>query len=317
MSSPVEFYAEFNDHKARVLALVNGGSLASVRADALAQLRALQDRTKAMAPTLPAHDRQAYAQELDALFALLDSKAALKAKKPERFKFSKKSLAAAKTQQEASAQERSDLDAKRAADATEQSTAAVQNANKYDITDVHGQLVQTAAPGTTNLFVTNVRDSVLLLTPETDYATAKIHGCTNCLILVDAVTGPIYLTGLTGCVVVAACHQFRIHTSTNTDLFLSVGSGQPIIEHCSGLRFAQFPGFPTDKAKTRERWTAVDDFNWLDTHTPSPNWAPLLEAEDYAADLAAQLESLLGLAKPTETRAPIPALSLPGSPLRL
>ena len=35
--------------------------------------------------------------------------------------------------------------------------------------------------------------------------------------------------------------QFRIHTSSSVDVYISIGSN-PIIEHCSSIRFADYPG---------------------------------------------------------------------------
>lgn len=298
-SSAADFYRDFHREKARIQALVDSEGLLAARTDALARVQALADDTKRRAQTLPPHDRQAYAQELDRLYALLDSKAAAQAKKPARFKFSKTSMDAAKASQAESRQQQlKDAEARREL-AVEMPHDALM---EHRVAGLTGEVVRSTCHAGGNLLVADLQRSVVLLTPATTpYATAKIDRCTDSLIFIDAVTGPIYLNDLVRCVVVAACHQFRIHTSTATDIFLSCGSRRPIIEHCSRLRFAQLDGFPVRAPITP--WTAVDDFNWLDPHTPSTNWTQLPAADDYREDLAASLAPLLpDPATETETR---------------
>lgn len=62
--------------------------------------------------------------------------------------------------------------------------------------------------------------------------------------------------------------QVRVHSSTATDLYLSVQS-HPIVEDCSAMLFAPHPavGVPESGGK----WGDVHDFGWLRAG-PSPNW---------------------------------------------
>ena len=55
------------------------------------------------------------------------------------------------------------------------------------------------------------------------------------------VNGPIHVTDVQGSVLVVTCRQFRMHECKNVDVYLSCSS-RPIIEGCSGIRFARLPG---------------------------------------------------------------------------
>ncbi|EFX00830.1 tubulin-specific chaperone [Grosmannia clavigera kw1407] len=99
----------------------------------------------------------------------------------------------------------------------------------------------------------------------------------RCLIVSGHVSGPVHVTGLRDCVVVVAARQVRIHECRNVDLYLHCGS-RPIIEDCSGMRFAPLPhayASPEDEAATNH-WDEVDDFKWLKADQ-SPNWSILPE----------------------------------------
>ncbi|BFZ60759.1 hypothetical protein YB2330_001811 [Saitoella coloradoensis] len=95
------------------------------------------------------------------------------------------------------------------------------------------------------------------------------------------VTGPAHLTGIRGCALAVSCHQFRMHDSHDTIIYLRCAS-KPIIENCSGLRFAPWP-FPTpssgeDPNPRVDLWDQVEDFNWLKKQH-SPHWSLLPEEE--------------------------------------
>ena len=76
-----------------------------------------------------------------------------------------------------------------------------------------------------------------------------------------------------------ATAQFRIHSTKATDVYLRVRSN-PIIEACSGLRFAPYEYHYSGSAEQLGAiglaedsglWAKVNDFDWLRS-TPSPNW---------------------------------------------
>lgn len=292
------FYTSFQAQKSAIIARINAGALSddTARSEALSAVNALAEECTRLAGTLPAYDRQTYRQQLDQLYAQLDTKAARKGA-GSRFKFSKKALDSAKTEQ---ANERKAADELAKAKESASTNLNIGYMNEFVVKDKSQVLVHSTTTSSTssrtssNLILANIEQSVIVLTPSTPFATAKLDWISDSIIYIDAVTGPIYLNHLTRCVVVAVCHQFRMHDSTGTDLFLSCGSGRPIIERCSGLRFAQFR-FTEIRGND---WQEVDDFNWLASDKQSVNWRRLTDAEDYTDDLKKHLSS--ALAKPAD-----------------
>ncbi|CCM02004.1 uncharacterized protein FIBRA_04078 [Fibroporia radiculosa] len=119
-------------------------------------------------------------------------------------------------------------------------------------------------PKITALHVRNVRNSVLIL-PRID--------------------GSALLHDLSRCVFVLGCHQYRMHASSDTDVYISVSSN-PIIEHCTGIRFSGYPQLflrsgafapPKDNMSSSDH-LAVQDFSHIRA-TPSPNWSILPASE--------------------------------------
>ncbi|OCH94566.1 TBCC-domain-containing protein [Obba rivulosa] len=106
----------------------------------------------------------------------------------------------------------------------------------------------------TALHARNIRDSVLIL-PHID--------------------GSVLLHDLTRCVIILGCHQFRMHTSSDVDVYLAVSS-KPIIEHCKNTRFTHYPSHlhSSDQSTAESKHTAVQDFSHIRA-TPSPNWLVL------------------------------------------
>ncbi|KAF8802360.1 TBCC-domain-containing protein [Phlegmacium glaucopus] len=62
----------------------------------------------------------------------------------------------------------------------------------------------------------------------------------TCVVLLPSIDGSALLENISGCIIVLGCHQFRMHSSTRVDVFLSVSSN-PIIETCKQIRFSQYP----------------------------------------------------------------------------
>ena len=78
------------------------------------------------------------------------------------------------------------------------------------------------------------------------------------------VKGSIYVTQCEGCTLYLGSRQLRMHTSTNVDFYVHTSS-HPIIEHCTGLRFAPYPPLPphlaaehADLDTTANMWSHVD-----------------------------------------------------------
>lgn len=112
-----------------------------------------------------------------------------------------------------------------------------------------------------------------------------IRDIQNSILILGTVDGSIMLHNLTSCVVVAGCHQFRMHNSTAVDAYLDITSN-PIIESCNQVRFGAYPGVlktttdqqsPVAKIHTKLPFLP-QDFSHIRA-TPSPNWRVLEEDE--------------------------------------
>ncbi len=119
-------------------------------------------------------------------------------------------------------------------------------------------------------------------------------------VLCGPVSSSVFVDDCKDCVFVVACQQLRIHTTTHCTFYVHVTS-RSIIEDCSLITFApyswtypelneQFKVRPTiiicaynvnqsmqisGLDQSVNNWRIVDDFNWLATSDPSPNWSIL------------------------------------------
>ncbi|OEL24498.1 Tubulin-folding cofactor C [Dichanthelium oligosanthes] len=113
-----------------------------------------------------------------------------------------------------------------------------------------------------------------------------VHKLRDCRVFVGAVIGSVLIEDVEGCTFVMAAHQIRIHEARATDFYLRVRS-RPIIEDCSGVRFAphalKYDGIDEDLKESgleeeTGNWANVDDFKWLRA-VQSPNWCLVPEEE--------------------------------------
>eukprot|EP00128_Syssomonas_multiformis_P011100 Colp12_sorted_trinity150504_noHs@12212 len=121
----------------------------------------------------------------------------------------------------------------------------------------------------------------------------------NCVLVIGPVRGSILADGCVSCKLVISCHQLRLHNSWETDIYLQVGS-KAIIEDCHHLRFGpytlSYSGLETHKMETdrtvdNSNWRLVDDFKWLKSNQPSPNWT-IVPEEAYELFNADDINSL-------------------------
>ncbi|XBH87384.1 hypothetical protein VPH35_074851 [Triticum aestivum] len=113
-----------------------------------------------------------------------------------------------------------------------------------------------------------------------------IHKLRDCRVFIGPVFGSVLIEDVERCTFVMAAHQIRIHEARATDFYLRVRS-RPIIEDCSGVRFAphalKYEGIEDDLrdsglAEDTGNWVNVDDFKWLRA-VQSPNWCLVPEEE--------------------------------------
>lgn len=96
-----------------------------------------------------------------------------------------------------------------------------------------------------------------------------IHDIRNCVVVLPEIRGSILVHDMENCfLLIGKCQQFRMHNSSNIDVLLSPSSN-PVIEHCSLIRFG------TSEPSTGDSAAGLpfqpQDFTHL-RPTPSPNW---------------------------------------------
>ncbi|KAK9729621.1 hypothetical protein K7432_000139 [Basidiobolus ranarum] len=125
----------------------------------------------------------------------------------------------------------------------------------------------------------NLRNCIVNLVSETPLTALLVDTLENCIVLCGPLAGSLIAHRVKNCVLVLACHQFRLHESTNLDIFLHVTS-HPIIEDSTQLRFGRYninyehmDSLYQASGLNREvnMFSQVEDFNWL-KKIESPNW---------------------------------------------
>jgi tubulin-specific chaperone C len=109
--------------------------------------------------------------------------------------------------------------------------------------------------------------------------TLTLRNINYSLLICSRVHGAVHLTNLINTTLVISSRQFRMHNSRNCDVYLQTSS-RPIIEDCSGIRFAPLPEIyrTGEDGGGGDEWQNVDDFKWL-REEPSPNWGVLPAGE--------------------------------------
>ncbi|KAI0893014.1 TBCC-domain-containing protein [Annulohypoxylon nitens] len=159
----------------------------------------------------------------------------------------------------------------------------------YDHKGLHIILPSTASRATSSGCLTKLERCVVDMTIATStgapFAGLAMKAIKHSLIIAGHVAGAVHITGLENSIVVVAARQVRIHECKDVDVYLHCAS-HPIIEDCSGMRFAPLPEFYASKLEVNgeNQWDQVDDFKWLKSE-PSPNWNTLAEDKRIPADV--------------------------------
>ena len=162
----------------------------------------------------------------------------------------------------------------------------------------------------TSLGLTGITGQTLTLSPgqvkSQDVTLRGLHNCnivvygapsallmnklTDCTVLCGPVSGAVFMEDCSGCNFVFPCHQLRVHSTKDSKFYLHVTS-RAIVEDCSNVGFAPF-NWEYEALKSdfksagldpsENNWSLVNDFNWLKTDEPSPNW--YIIAEDQRTD---------------------------------
>jgi hypothetical protein len=177
---------------------------------------------------------------------------------------------------------------------------------------LHIILPSTAARATSSGSLTDLKGCIIDMSVPTTgvgapFASLALKDIDKSLIVAGKVTGAAHITGVKNSIIVVTARQVRIHECKNVDIYLYCAS-HPIIEDCSGMRFAPIPAtyvsppyadnllqpiltrgvYDTQTTEeddpTKNQWDQVDDFKWLKTEH-SPNWSILPEDERVAEEL--------------------------------
>ncbi|KAL6870513.1 TBCC domain-containing protein [Trichoderma novae-zelandiae] len=163
------------------------------------------------------------------------------------------------------------------------SFSAAQSIGISDHTGLHIILPSSASRATAAGSLRNLKNCIIDLSIPTaqgaPFPGLTLNDIDRCLIVAGRVSGPIHINDVSNSILVVIARQVRIHNCQNVDIYLHCAS-HPIIEDCSGMRFAPLPEcYLTEADKSIEnQWDQVDDFKWLKT-SQSPNWTTLSEAQ--------------------------------------
>ncbi|KAF9139215.1 hypothetical protein BGX30_008233 [Mortierella sp. GBA39] len=156
---------------------------------------------------------------------------------------------------------------------------------------------ETESRAAKDVALTNLTDCTINLVHDIPLGAIHVKNLKRCTLVFPPVSGSILLHDCEGCTLVGACHQSRMHTSTNMNIYIHVTS-EPIIEDCTEMRFAPYgqilPSEELDRLFEAAQlnqgvnlYDKVKDFNWL-RQQQSPNWR-LLEDSELQPEIVAQV----------------------------
>jgi hypothetical protein len=169
------------------------------------------------------------------------------------------------------------------------SFSAAKNIGISNHSNLHIILPSSASRATSSGSLTDLKGCIIDMSIPTTEGSAfpglAIKNVSKSLIVGGRVNGAVHITGVSDSTIVVVARQVRIHECSNVDIYLHCGS-HPIIEDCSGMRFAPLPApYRTEAEEPDEnQWDQVDDFKWLKAGH-SPNWTTLSENERLSDDL--------------------------------
>uniref|UniRef100_A0A182PA81 C-CAP/cofactor C-like domain-containing protein n=1 Tax=Anopheles epiroticus TaxID=199890 RepID=A0A182PA81_9DIPT len=168
---------------------------------------------------------------------------------------------------------------------------------KWTFSERVGQLIGLQASSVNDQTITASKLKNCLVRIEGHPGSLQFAQLDNCIVVCGPTARSIFLDDCTGCKFVVACQQLRCHRSRDCDMYLNVTS-RAIIEDCKGIRVArynyQYENIEEDFRQSGldlscNNWHTLDDFNWLSTDKPSPNWS-LLEPDHTVADWDSYLQ---------------------------
>lgn len=153
------------------------------------------------------------------------------------------------------------------------------------VTDKQSELVRLDAPDVNgkDAGLTHLEDCVVKIYGAP--STLHVSSLRNCQVFCGPVQGSVFVENCKNCLLVVACQQLRVHTTTDTQFYLHVTS-RAVIEDTTRVEFAPY-SWTYDTIddhyaavglnRKRNNWDDVDDFNWLASDQHSPNWGLIAE----------------------------------------
>ncbi|ORX91874.1 TBCC-domain-containing protein [Basidiobolus meristosporus CBS 931.73] len=251
------FYVDI-EHKLNQLELLPKTQLPDSFDSILQTITNLEKQVNEALVYIPAYDERKYRQSLKELSATYTVK---KSQLTPKSKFSFKSRRGKPTEKPKASEDQ--------AKPTQLAPANKAQAN-YTFADQNGSYlnldssVNNADSQSKDCLLHNLRNCIVNLVSETPLTALLIDTLENCVVLCGPLAGSLIAHRVKNCVLVIACHQFRLHESTNLEIYLHATS-HPIIEDSTQLRFGRY------NLDYVNMFSEVEDFNWL-KKSESPNW---------------------------------------------
>lgn len=157
--------------------------------------------------------------------------------------------------------------------------------------------------GEYTLTLSSLSSCVVDLRTSSGLTSLHARGLDRCVVLAPVLGGSVMLSHLSRCVLVLGAQQFRLHSTSDTAVFLQVGS-LPVIEGCERVTFAPMPGALDAEA----RYAQVQDFDWVRSG-PSPHFTVVHDAAaldgvlgETPSDASAIVDKVLAAVSPTQAK---------------
>ncbi|TIA84535.1 hypothetical protein E3P92_03450 [Wallemia ichthyophaga] len=236
----MEFWDMFKTRKADILRLVDAAQSGCEIRQARVELYSLQKTFNDAVDLLPSFDQKSYSTQLVQIASILNEKEAAVAPKP-KFSFKDKARARqAASVTTASAGSAGNASIGPAKTTLDQHLHPHNHESALAATDIHHTLhIINAHQG--GLTVDRVSDSVLVAPADTHSpSSCHIHNVERSIINLIRVDGSLFLNNINHAIIIAECHQFRIHKSHNVTIALSISS-TAIMESCTNITFVKHP----------------------------------------------------------------------------
>ncbi|KAM9898584.1 hypothetical protein OXX79_006226 [Metschnikowia pulcherrima] len=144
--------------------------------------------------------------------------------------------------------------------------------SEYEPLKISSRFEETVVMGAqyakSHVYLENIGKSTILGSTDTDLAPWSVHAqdLSTCKVAIRC-DGPIILHNVSDSILILECHQLRIHSMQNCQIFAKVSNDRVIIEGSNNLSFSGFSGTDLTSASF-----AVDDFDWPTSETENPHY---------------------------------------------